>query len=281
MVDLVVWAGPVASFQLPGATVPGAKTLFLGCRGDKGPHAWCPAVGDELAPSPSLLLDRANVSRANLGRLFLGAFSAGGSVLRRLLANSDYRDLTTAVMLSDATFTASWANAARREPPPIEPFVLWALDVLEASGEKLFVATASPSPNAEWATGVENLQALRTEIEKRSGRRFARLSGFFGVDPAPAAAYQLGGVILAEYPMRPLGHDHVKIAGQVWRNILQPFLEGDLPRSGGRRPADPAPVLIRLESPARRGAKRIAGALAAVAALAALIVALGRRRRPT
>jgi hypothetical protein len=87
---------------------------------------------------------------------------------------------------------------------------------------------------------VENLRRLRADIEEQSGQRFEELDHFFGVDPAPEHAYQLGNVILAEFPQEPLGHKHTRIAGQVWENIIQPWLAGVAPQPGPQPgPAEP------------------------------------------
>lgn len=220
--DLVVWTGPVAPFQVPGATVAGAKELFISCYGDRQPH--CPTIGDQLMGSVESLALKAGLSEAQLGELFFGAFSAGGSVLKRLLSRAEYREATTAAHLADATYTAGWIDQAARIPPAIEGFVEYGVRVAAGSGDKLFVATASPSPNKSWATGVENLAAIRSEIEKRTGESFTLRPDFFGIEPAPAEAHQLGNVLFASYPMEPLGHGHAQIAPQVWQRIIQPWL---------------------------------------------------------
>lgn len=274
MTDLVVWSGPVANFQIPDATLSGAVELFLGCRGDKGDWAYCPQIGAELEASPSLLLARAKVPRRELGNLVLAAFSAGGSVLRRLLPHEAYRQLATVVYLADAMFTADWANAARREPPPIEPFVLFALDVL-LDDSKLMIATASPSQNGKWATGVENLDALRREIERRSGRTMERVDTFGGIEPGPERVYKLGNVWLAAFPMKPLGHNHPEIADQVFAKMIGPFLRG----GAGTPTREPVRTPARTPALPSRSIVRGGIALALGAALGVATWLLGRRRR--
>lgn len=246
MTDLVVWTGPVAQFQVQGATVPGARELFIGCCGDLTPPCkppTCPTVGEAVRSSPALLLSRAGMTAQELGDLFLGAFSAGGSILKRVLENPDYRAVTTAVLLSDATYTSSWiGNPADRLPPAIEGYVRYATDVALGPGDKLFVATASPSPNKTWATGVENLAAIRREVEARTGYTFEPIGDFYGVDPQPECAFKLGNVIFAEYPMKPLGHGHTAIAPQVWQKILHPWLlKGKGPIESATGIAEPPP----------------------------------------
>jgi hypothetical protein len=244
MTDLVAWTGPVAQFQVPGATVPGAKELFITCEGMRGPNPYCPDIGEALRSSPTALAARAGV--AELDELYLGAFSAGGSILKRLLATQAYRDATTAVMLSDATYTTGWVgDPADRNPPPIDGYVQYAVDVASGPGDKLFVATASPMPNKNWSTGVETLAAIRREVEARTGRTFDLLDDFFGIEPQPERAYKLGNVIFAEYPAEPLGHGHTKIAPQVWQQILQPWLakgKGAIEASGGLIDPTPQPT---------------------------------------
>lgn len=251
MADLVVWTGPVAPFQVPGATVPGADELFINCCGDLTPPCrppTCPDLGDALMGSPDALLSRANISPADLDDLFLGAFSAGGSIVKRLLENPAYRNLATAVLLSDASYTASWLNTADRIPPAIEGYVEYAIQVASGPGDQLFVATASPMPNKNWATGVENLAAIRREVEVRTGRTFDPVE-FYGVTPAPERAFKLGNVLFAEYQAEPLGHSHNVIAPQVWQKILLPWLikgKGAIESPGGLvdpdEPPQPGPV---------------------------------------
>jgi hypothetical protein len=240
--DLVAWFGPVADFQVPGATVPGAREKFFGCHG-----AFRPPICNDIAWSfkgtdgRSLpgMVRRAGTTMDETGRIFLGAFSAGGKVVRRLLFESEDRARIKAVLLSDATY-ASWRDAQKRIPLVQDQLVRFGAEVATGRSGQLFVATASPSPNFELPTGVEVLRQLRAEIEERVGARFSRLDHFFGIEPAPEAAYRLGDVILAEYPMEPLGHKHTEIAPQVWQKILLPWLAQ--PEAGPETEQPPEPV---------------------------------------
>lgn len=250
--DLVVWTGPVARAQVPGATVPDAAELFLACRGDQGPHPYCPALGTELQGDVRALLLRAQMPESELRDLFLSAYSAGGSVLKRLLENPDYVVRTTAVTLFDATYTTTWQDARKRTPPPIEDFVAFGVHVVEGPGDQLFIATASPSPNQTWATGIENLAAVRRAIEQQTGKKFTFLDHFFGIEPAPAHVYKLGNVIFVEYSMQPLGHNHTTIAPAVYQQIVVPWLDkgkGPLGDPQGL-PDKPPPVQMPLPPPA-------------------------------
>jgi hypothetical protein len=120
----------------------------------------------------------------------------------------------------------------------MEGFVRYALDVIAGGGDKLFVATASPSPNKTYPTGHASLRATEQEIERRSGRSFEVAERFYRIEPQPTETRQLGNVIFAYYPLSPLGHGHTKIAGQVWQQGLLPWLAGEQPL----RPRPPASV---------------------------------------
>lgn len=253
MTDLVVWAGPVANFQVRGATVQDAKELFLGCCGDLTPPCkppTCPTIGNTLMGSPSSLLTKAGVSAGELDGLYLGAYSAGGSVHGRLVKNPEYRKLITALLLSDATYTAQWVNKAKRIPPPITSYVDYAADVISGPGDKLFIATASPNPNGQWATGIENLRATAAEIEKRTGGMFEEYD--LQTDPMPDKAYRLGNVIFAEYG-KDVGHgEHATVlAPQIWPEILQRWIDkgkGPIDVPGGVEPPPvPKPLPLPVE----------------------------------
>jgi hypothetical protein len=161
--------------------------------------------------------------------VYFGAFSAGGSLLKRLLENPAYRKMVTGVFLADATYTSSWENAQQRIPPVIQGFADYAVDVVNSGGSKIFVATASINPNKTWATGIENLDRIMVDVEEQTGRSFERIPHFFGVtNPAgivPEYVYKLGNVIFAEFSGNSdFGHGQTKIQDQVWQKILHPWL---------------------------------------------------------
>lgn len=221
--DLVLWSGPVSPFDVKGATVPGAKEKFFGCRGDvtvEHPHcptlagSWLDAEGRRLPK----LLKSIGLSEDQVDNIYIGAFSAGGSAWRRLLMHPKDRSAITAVMLSDATYSSP-------QPVPLEGFVLYALDAM-SDPSKLFVATASASPNKNFGSGEQVLAATRKEIEKRSGKTFKE-GGDFPEQPESVFTAPSGNVIFANYGMKGGGHGfHPKIAPAIWQGVLQPWSEG-------------------------------------------------------
>lgn len=227
--------------------------------------------------SPGSLLSRAKVRFEDLGDLFFGAFSAGGSIVKRLMSNKEYRDITTAVMLSDATYVGrQWVDKKNEVSASIPGFVTYGAEVANGPGDQLFVATASPILNYEGPSGVHVLRAIRRDIEKATGRKFTKLDHFFGIDPAPDAAYQLGNVILAEYPLKPLGHGHFSVAPQTWGKILQPWLDkgkGPLASPGGLEPPVPPPVPPTDSPPVNPGYDGWKWLIAAAAAAGGYLVA--------
>lgn len=246
MKPLVVWAGPVDSSQVPGATVEGAAEDFLSCRGDQGNWVWCPGLGEALRSSPAALIAHADAP-ADTDDLFFGAFSAGGSVVKRLLEEADYRAMTSAVHLADATYTSSWADASTHTPPAIEGFVRYAVDVATGPGDKLFIATASPNPNGKWASGRENLRAIEAEVERRTGLSFVERPDLLNIGPPADRVSQLGNVLFGYYPPSPLGHQgHVTIAGPIWEEVIQPWLDkgrGPVDAAGSLPTSPPLPTL--------------------------------------
>ena len=239
--DIVVWAGPVAKFQVPGATVPGASEDFIPCLGDKTPN--CPAIaegwtGGQGRKLPGMLA-HLGLTEGEVDNIYLGAFSAGGSAWKRLLMHPADREKVKAVMLADATYTSPVLE-------PIEGFVLYGLDALK--GDKMFVATASASPNKTYGTGAQVLDATRQEIERRSGVRFQQ-GGVVSVGTQPDRLYTAGqSVVFADYGWQGGGHGfHPKIAPQYWQNVLQPWLLAG--PSSPPEPGTPLPVLPPSDEP--------------------------------
>jgi hypothetical protein len=235
MADLVLWAGPVAEFQVPGATVPGATKHFFGCRGDVTPdYPYCPGLADGWVDGggrrlPKLLAS-IGLNESDVGRIYLGAFSAGGSAWKRLLENDADRARITALMLSDAMYTAPTTT-------PIEGFVRFGLDALR-DPNKLFVATVSSSPNKTYGSGSDVMRATKAEIEKRAGVHFES-GGVLPLSTQPQALFTAttGNVIFADYGMTGGGHGfHPQIAPEVWQRMLLPWLALRAVTPGGNGP---------------------------------------------
>ncbi len=229
--DLVVWTGPVGLFQVPGCTIPGANNYNPSCCGKA--EASCTTVCQQVVWSWSdeqsrhLPLLATNAGMPNLeetGDIVLGAFSAGGRVVRETVGNPIDAARVRAVMLADATY-ADWADAAKTKPQ-VNPFwLVWAEAVLASNGQKMWIATASTSPDQDRANGVQVLQAIRAAIEERTGQKFVEIPDFYGIQPRPTAAYRLGNIIFAEYPKEQVPHgDQVKLQPQIWNVILLPWL---------------------------------------------------------
>ncbi len=240
MQDLVVWTGPVNLQQAAGATVTGALAKAFPCVGALSTplcsdFSWSLKTADgRRLPQ---LAARCGTSLDAVGDLFLGAFSAGGAVVRDLVSNEVDRARVRAVMLADATYSGAWVDHEHRTPLVNDFWIQWGERLANGPGDQLWVATASPSPNFDQATGVETLAEIRRQIELRTGNTFTKLDHFYGVSPGPEAAYQLGSIVFAEYPLDPLGHGgHVEIAGQVWQKILWPWLNRLRAGGGGQLP---------------------------------------------
>lgn len=223
--DLVLWTGPVAPFQVPEATLypdpdePMVK--HIGCLGDREPN--CVHIADSLLDADGRriprLFARMGVDPAEVRDFVIGAFSAGGALVKRLLYDPRDRAMVRAVMLSDATYTG-WDKQGNARPIP--GFSDLGVDIANGSPQML-VATSSTSPNFSYPNGVQGLMATMADIEARAGKRFERGPWLDHIDPPPTAAYKRGDVIFGDYQMI-LGHNHPRIAGQLWQSILWPWL---------------------------------------------------------
>lgn len=208
------WLGPVNLTQVGSAVVPGLKAINLTCTGDGKPS--CAEIAEGFVDAngrrlPNLLVSKGADPHAEV---IIGAFSAGGSVAKRLALNPDDREQIKAMMLADATYTIGGVD---------EGFVLYALDCIHHT-DRMFVATASSAPNKNYPTGIQTLALLRAEVERRAGMPFSS-STLPGVSPQPAAVWRLGNVIFCEFPNVSHGDQVTKLAGQVWKAMLLPWLE--------------------------------------------------------
>jgi hypothetical protein len=202
--------------------------ISYGCLGDRAPHCNDMAVQLNVQGGGSILEGMAagaGTSLAQTRDVFLGSFSAGGSVVSRMLYNKSDAKRVKAILLSDSTYSASWVDPSRRIPTVSQSVVEFGIQVARGPGNQLFIATASPSPNFNWATGVEVLAEIRRQIEIQGSVTFSKIDSFYGINPGPVAVYRTGTVLFAEYPMEPLGHGHPKIAPQVWQNALWPWVK--------------------------------------------------------
>ncbi|MEZ4302162.1 MAG: hypothetical protein R3B70_44960 [Polyangiaceae bacterium] len=200
----VLWFGPVNGFQVKGATAHGATPTFLTCTGDGSDgqptcadraEAWRDAAGRRLPG----LFKRAKLAEAEVHRLYLGAFSAGGQAIKRIALHPEDRARVHAILLADATYTIEWLDAKRTTTRPIEGFLKFALDCIEDG--RLFLATASATPNKLYPSGAQSLDGLRRGIESAAGRPFADASAdplWEGLRP-PRSALRLRNVILADF----------------------------------------------------------------------------------
>jgi hypothetical protein len=240
---IVIWSGPVNLSQVKGATVPGARAYALPCTGNGDPS--CVEIADDFADAEGRrlphLFQQMGISNQNEDLIF-GAFSAGGSMVKRLLLHEADRQQVRAVLLADATYT-DWVTPAQPLAP--EGFVLFCLDAIV--DRKLFVATASSSPNKSLPTGSQTLAAIRKEVERRSGREFASFVLPGGIEPAPAEAWRLGNVILADFKSKITHTEHAtKLAAPMWQRFLLPWLAeefGEMPNPNSA----PTPLIAGIQ----------------------------------
>jgi len=208
----VIWFGPVSRAQ---AAQPEAH--YVTCTGDGSPT--CGAMAEANGRSLDRLGQQLGIDPSD--DLILRAFSAGGSAIKRYLESPESRARVRVVTLSDATYE-------ERRGFVSPGFLAYALEAVD--GSKLFVATASTAPNKDHPNGAEVLEALRAKIEAESGQKFEEIDALQGVAQRPVAAWQLGGIVLANYGGTLTHPQHATaLAPAVWSGLVTPWLEG-----GGR-----------------------------------------------
>lgn len=216
MTAVTMWCGPVNFAQVGSAFRPGSAKVNVTCTGDGSPSC------ADIAESARSSLDRILPSLLSAhgadpsSPVLLGAFSAGGSIAKRICMSPADRSQIQALYLADASYTTDRAPGGG--PSFIEGYVRFALDCLD--GPKTMVATASASPNKSWGSGIDVLKATRLEIERRSGRAFESVASLPGSPSTPSWAGRLGGVWFGEYEAVPHGEQATVLAPAIWPAIV-------------------------------------------------------------
>lgn len=239
MKKIVIWTGPVGAKDVHGASVPEADVKFISCLGDRNPNcssiaeSWTDAAGRKL---PGMLRE-VKVTDAET-ELYLGAFSAGGHIIKRVLLNDADRAGVHAVLLADATYVAEWKAKGTREAAVIEGFLKFGIDALR--DDRVFIATASSAPNKTYPTGAETLLAIRKAIESSASQTFDDVTAeaptlFPGLRP-PVSIHRLHNILFADFGAVYKHPEHATvIAPVVWTAALPHLL-------GAASTSSPAPV---------------------------------------
>ena len=221
---ITIWTGPVNFAQLGPYVTVGDGKISVPCTGDGSPSCADLAEGF-LAPDgtrlASLLASRGVPSDESVA---VGAFSAGGSLAKRLCLSSFDRAQIRVLYCADAMYTTD--RGVGGGPAPIDGFVLYAVDAIVGASDKIFVATASASPNKAFGSGIEVMRATRAEIERRVGQSFSEVPTLPGSPVAPSWAGRLGDVWFAEYEDVPHGEHATQLAGPIWRDLIRPSVVG-------------------------------------------------------
>lgn len=225
--DLVIWAGPVNGSQVPGATVPGAVQKFFPCTGDGSTPPKCGNLatlsGGRVLPG---ILARLNLSEASVGNIYLGAFSAGGHLWKRMLMSPQDRARITGVMLHDAAYEASPST----NPQPVQGFVEFGVDASkDPSKFLLMTASVGQNPSVEqkgvvYQSGAETMRATIAAINQRTGGTIQEAGKLAEGLPPPTRLWTSGkNMVFAQYDN--VGHGaQAGMAPVFWQSLLQPWI---------------------------------------------------------
>ncbi len=233
----IVWLGPVAKSQVGVTSRDGDRVGFIQCKGDGSPS--CGQIADSWPQATKIasLLAAAKLDPADPDDVILRAFSAGGSAIKRALLGEDAQRVR-AVILSDATYS-DWGSPGQPTPP--EGFVRFGLEALK--GDRMLVATASSAPNGKMPNGSQTLEALKNELERRSGVVLVEGGSIPGVSTQPVRMWSSGSVLLADYGNLTTHTQHATVlAPLIWSNVVVPWLDSGSPAQPGP-PVPPGPSL--------------------------------------
>lgn len=200
--------------------------------------------------------------------LAFGAFSAGGSTVKRLLMHADDRAQVQAVALADALYVTDRSSDGRPVPP--EGFVRFG-ELAAKDPRRVLLLTVSSSPNKSHPSGSETLGPLAEAIGKAVGLPVQQVSA---ADPrwAPLLqeipvpwdkGYRIGhGAWLFDFGSKVKHGEHATVlAGPFWRHLVVPGMQG----------AEAAPAAA--SSASDGGPPRWLGFLAGVAVGASMVLA--------
>ena len=255
MRDVTLWTGPVSNAQVPGCVAPGSELLTaFTCRNPfLAPVPTCNAMIEEFRDGDRFLprmLRARGLDPAEVGNVYIGSFSAGhNAVKERILMNAADRALTKGVLLADSTYTMWRENNPKRGAYPKPGYVAYMLDCL--TQPKIFVATSGASTpidsqGKKMPSSSQAMWALANEVERVSGKKFEDFEFPASIALRPIKAKALRGsngglIVLADYGATLEHPDHaLRLAPQIWRGILNPWLGFD---ECGKPLAKPSDVL--------------------------------------
>ena len=215
--SVIVWTGPISAMQAKPAVPPGWRLANITCTGDGAPT--CADIAERWTANDRKLPGLMKAAKVRDGEaLYLGAFSAGGQIVKRALKNAEDRARVRGVLLSDATYTATWGNAKKAKLGPMdEGFLLFAIDAVRDGRPML--ATVSSNPNKDMPSGAQTLRALKDELERR-GVLFDDAQSdplWLTLEREPIASWRANNVLLADFGDRYKHAEHAEeIAPAVW-----------------------------------------------------------------
>lgn len=258
---LLIWGGPVASFDMKAQQLPDVTLLTISQGvGGIGSNAFRDLALSKVDGNgrilPTLLADK-GLSIDQFEDISLAGFSAFHGMANEILKRDS--DLVTACVCLDACFS-SFEHLEK------DGYVLFGS--MAANEEKLFVMSGSLGGGQTFSTGVACVIANAQAAAQVAGKELAAVEVPEGV-PVPTQALGVGGLVALDYQMAFTHVGHVKqLGGPLLDAYLAPWLLE-------RKVPYPAP---KPESQSSSSAGKVLGAVAGLALFTGVLVVVNKER---
>lgn len=218
-----IWLGPVSSYDVKDAVVPGSKlhVIQIHNAADAAPllTAWRDANG-QLMPG---LLAHLGID-PNDGPFFLGSFSAGHNIAKAVTKHPDDRALITALMLADSA-QSTWADSAHTLGTPPQGYLDFASEAAHGA-PRLLVASNSTFTDGSYASSAATFDAILNAIGGTTNASFSPSPLIPEMDPAPVRTRGTGNLAIVDYGTTISHEDHVhRLAPVLWQYVLTPWYQ--------------------------------------------------------
>ena len=225
MADHTIWLGPVASFQVSGAVVPGSQLHVLQFHNASQAAPLLARWFDGQQYLPNMY---AELGIAPGDNVFFGSFSAGHNVAKAITKAPGDRAMIRALMLADSA-QSSWADAAHTRGVPPDGYVAFGIDCVTGSGQ-LMIASDSTHGDGSYAPSSMTMLSILDAIAAATGGTMGP-SALIPVDivPPPLSVASAGDLAALDYGQTISHEAHALVLAPVlWQRVLTPWYQAGM-----------------------------------------------------